>query len=61
MPGDVETSVRNEALTHVNVVDPASGKTAVDEDSAMVASKVKRCDHVDTGSIPQAPYPRFYC
>ena len=35
--GDIETSIRDEAPTHVNVVDPASGKATVDEDSAMVA------------------------
>ena len=35
--GDIETSIRDEAPTHANVVDPASGKATVDEDSAMVA------------------------
>ncbi|PVH69320.1 hypothetical protein DL98DRAFT_661756 [Cadophora sp. DSE1049] len=37
IPGDIETSIRDEAPTHVNILDPASGKATVDEDSAMVA------------------------
>ncbi|KAH7370400.1 hypothetical protein BKA65DRAFT_545105 [Rhexocercosporidium sp. MPI-PUGE-AT-0058] len=37
IPGDIETSIRDEASTHVNILDPASGKATVDEDSAMVA------------------------
>ncbi|KAG4412362.1 hypothetical protein IFR04_014499 [Cadophora malorum] len=35
--GDIETSICDEAPTHVNVVDLAFGKATVDEDSAMVA------------------------
>jgi len=35
--GDIEMSIRDEASTHVNILDPASGKATVDEDSAMVA------------------------
>ncbi|CZT53314.1 uncharacterized protein RSE6_14799 [Rhynchosporium secalis] len=37
MPDDRETSIRNEALTHVNIPDPTSGKATVDEDSTVVA------------------------
>ncbi|XMA19884.1 hypothetical protein WAI453_012675 [Rhynchosporium graminicola] len=37
MPDDRETSIRNEASTHVNIPDPTSGKAIVDEDSTIVA------------------------
>ena len=37
IPGDIETSIRDEASTHANVLDPVSGKATVDEDSTMVA------------------------
>ncbi|CZT13592.1 uncharacterized protein RAG0_17092 [Rhynchosporium agropyri] len=37
IPGDIETSIRDVASTHVNILDAASGKATVDEDSTIVA------------------------
>ncbi|KAE8441388.1 hypothetical protein EG329_005015 [Mollisiaceae sp. DMI_Dod_QoI] len=36
IPSDIETSIRDEASTHVNILDPAFGKATVEEGSAMV-------------------------